>query len=206
MCSTLRSGFSSSRRGGNLRVAYAPGVGELEREMERAARGGASAAGYVLLLMARLDTFHPEMTPSLNRAVRVIEAARKHVPGLKWRTDSKVKEDWKKWKAVAPLWAAWLVFNFIASAPAPTTGVPPSPEELIITFNTPSVRSRFVAWARWFRRFALDHVASPGQPPAMSEAQAVLIVPEDPILHPPLTPLSDWELDAARSYKAPMAR
>jgi hypothetical protein len=127
--------------GGYVRVAHAPGLTTLEAEMERAARGGASAAGYMLAVVAILDTFHPELTASLNRAGAVVEAARKKVPGISWPQDSNAKRSFKEWRSVAPLWAAFMLVQHQICREAQLAEQTLTPDALVVRFNMPSTRA-----------------------------------------------------------------
>ena len=60
-------------------------------------------AGEALYYVAVMALHHPELPPSLNRAFALMEATAEGRPG---RNDRELKENWRRWRTVAPCWAA----------------------------------------------------------------------------------------------------
>lgn len=90
-------------------VADAPGRERLVQDLARAIQGGAFHACVLLNLVAKLAKRHPEVGPSLNRAVAVMRGwkARGVMRGLMEIPSGKTLfTAWTEWRHLAPLWAA----------------------------------------------------------------------------------------------------
>lgn len=184
--------------GGFQSVASAPGTKVLADEIGKAAGGGAFACGLLLLMVARMARFHPEIPASLNRAHAVLEAWRAANPGAKLPADRTIKSAWKEWGGVAPLWAALAVTIESAAQGAA------APEGAVMrAFENVETRRQLIGWAKWFRRFAVGHTPQGASRPLLSEREAVLVTGAVAEGDPPLGPLTPALLKAAAAYRAP---
>jgi len=184
--------------GGFQTVAAAPGAAVLTDEIRKAAGGGAFACGLLLLVVARMAAFHPSVPASLNRAHAVLEAWRAAHPHFSLPADRTIKEAWKEWGGVAPLWAALAGTIEVAAQGAP------NPEEAAYqAFERADMRRQMIGWAKWFRRFAVSHTPKGASKPLLIEREAVLITGGVPEKEPPIGPLPPALLQAAAAYRAP---
>lgn len=85
--------------GGFHTVASAPGSAALIEQIRKASDGGAFACGLRLVMVARLEAFHPDLSASLNRADAILETLRKHWVAAKLPADRTIKKAWKEWGA-----------------------------------------------------------------------------------------------------------
>jgi hypothetical protein len=120
--------------------------------------------------------------------------------GAKLPADRTVKNAWKEWGGVAPLWAAFAA----TLEDAIHNSVGPQEWALRMRIDKP-MRRRLIGWAKWFRRFAVSHVPMGAKRTLLAEQEAVLITGVVPEMEPPLTPLSSDQYRAAAAYRAPQA-
>ncbi len=186
------------RAGGLHSVASAPGSSVLSDEMRKAADGGAYACGARLLLVARLARFHRDLSASLNRADAILDAVNASRGSAKLPQTRAIKNAWREWGGVAPLWAA-----FIGARGDAALGSTSPQETASRLFEDVPARWRMIGWAKWFRAFAVGHKPPGASRTILAEHEAVLITGSAPEVPPPLAPLTSDLLEAAHAYKAP---
>jgi hypothetical protein len=178
-------------------VADAPGRDRLVQDFARAIQGGAFFAGVLLLLVAKLAQRHPEVEPSLNRAVSVMrgwsDRGLMEVP-----SDRTLFAAWTNWRRLAPLWAAFGGEFQQARAP----GFTPYAAGLEALHDPVRLKS-ILRHAMWFRSFAVSFIPKGAPAPLIPPNEALQIVADVEELEPDLAPLSPDDLTAAKEHWAP---
>jgi hypothetical protein len=177
--------------GGFASIAAAPGIDRIETEVSSAINGDACAAGLLLIAIAVLHKHHPEMSASLNRAVFILSSRK--VMGDRARTERSLIGAWKKWRAVAPLWAGVIVASGGWSQQQ-IMGMLLSDEEL----------RQAIAVAKWFASFGTRHKPDRAARPIIPNHEVMEFPADLEEEEPNLLPLKGAWLDEARSYRAPV--
>lgn len=178
-------------------VADAPGAERLTEDFELACRQAGKCAGTLLSLVAILDRHHPGVPATLNRAIAIMQS---------WSTrgltdvpvDRTIKTYWLRWRHVAPLWA-----SSIGNVQQAQACELPSFEATLEFLHDPVRLQTMVAHAKWFRSFATSHVSENAKYPIIPDLEAMRIIADVAERSPPLAPLSDADLEAAKRYRAP---
>jgi hypothetical protein len=178
--------------GGLETLVEAPAMRALLGEADENRRLGL-LAGEALFILAVMTVHHPELPPSLNRAMAVMEA---HPGRQPYRNERMLKEVWPQWRAVAPFWAARLALAAALGAD-PNKPRPPAP--------TAEKRAEWLravlGLTEGFRQFAARYKPARGQGPLIPEGEAVEFRAGVPVITPMLKPLQPALLETARGYK-----
>jgi hypothetical protein len=177
-------------------VADAPGINHLLQQYRIAVQGGGTFAGALLMIVAALAKNHPDTPASLSRALAVMEGwstrGLMNVP-----TERTLKEAWKKWRHLAPLWAATTVNLLSVRA----DGMAPYAAGLEMLQD----RERFgqmLGHAKWYRSFAVSFVPPHSTAPLVPSDVAMEIAARVPEIEPDLV-LPPEDLAVAKLYRAP---
>lgn len=180
--------------GGNETVINAPARDTLVAEVEKVSAAGARRAGELLLIVACMAEHHKDLPPSLNRAMAVIEARFKKAgkPTVTGTNERALKDAWRDYRAVAPLWAALIYREHVTAGKNFAAGS---------AFSDLSQRYFILSWAIWFRDFAASF--------RPMRSQEFLIEKEDMLdycvgteaIQPTLMPIPDRLLTVAKNYR-----
>ena len=178
-------------------VAEAPGSQQLVLDYGKALQGGAFYAGLLLIIVAMLAQRHPELPPSLRRAIAVLEgwSAR----GLmQLPSDRTLISAWKNWRHVAPLWAAY-AGEFQDARASNLSSFAAGLEAL----QDPVRLGRLLGHAKWFRTFGTSFIPEHATAPLIPPGDAVEIIAKAAEEMPPLAPLPPADVEVVRNYRAP---
>ena len=179
--------------GGLGTVVEAPAYQALVADVVSSAHGAARRAGEVLLTVACMQEHHPELPPSVNRAMAVIEK-RYSRPGARKLADVNergLKDAWRDGRSTAPLWAA-LVFHEHAIS---GRGLP-----IGSAFLDPLHRHLVLAAAAWFREFAGKFQPKRAREPLIPIDDTLELRVGVDAAQPLLLPLPSELLDVAKKY------
>jgi hypothetical protein len=183
---------------GNYRaVAEAPASMQILVEYQKAAQGGPFYAGILLSLIARMHCQHPELGPSLNRAIAVMEGWSKRGE-MRLPSDRTLLSAWKEWRHLAPLWAASTEGMYAAASEGLSAY-----SGALEAIKDPTRFRQLLGHAKWFRTFAVSFSAGHAAAPLVPEAKAIRIIAPAPEEKPLFAPLRAVDLDTARRYLAP---
>ncbi|MDJ0391074.1 hypothetical protein QMO56_23465 [Roseomonas sp. E05] len=164
-----------------------------ERELLRAQRGPAMAAGRLLLFIVQLALFHPTLTASTKRALAILEAWGRRTGPIPLQRD--LPQVWSRCGGVAPVFGAVLLAQeYWASG-----GL--RPEQAMAQSR---LLRQLLPWMAWLRDFSLQHKARGASAPLLRREKAVELPAGITAQQPPLGPLPPDLLKAATAYKAPM--
>ena len=133
-------------------AADAPGADRLHAEFEKAAREGTFIAGRLLLMVASLVEHHREVDASLARAIAILVEAKRRKPFLPIPDPRHIKEVWKRWRCVVPLWAATIAASEHLADSTPGFSTAEGATEVLLM---PAGRMAVLGMAAWFRDFAI---------------------------------------------------
>jgi hypothetical protein len=192
-----RSAMASLRNvpGWEKVAADAPGTARLRADMDAAGRSGAFVAGQLLLLVAVLYTHRPQTQPSLRRAMAILVEAKRRNPSLPIPDPRHIKEIWKEWRCVAPLWAAMRVASEYRAEMAPPLSVADAATEVLLM---PNGRVAILGMAAWFRDFGIGFKPKHAVAPLLREEECAAMPVAPVALEPPLECLVEWAEEAAR--------
>jgi hypothetical protein len=180
--------------GGFKSVADAPGTETVLAQFARAS-SQATPAGTLLLFVAVFDAAHPDIAPSLAKAMRSFLATGYSLPGFVAVGEKSLKRWWKEWRGVAPVWAA---LNLQCN-------LTPMPLEAAVweTLLDPMRRRQTLGWAKWFREFGTTFRPSGADGPLIPLDEAVELRFDVPQEVPPLAayPFPAAWLAAARDRR-----
>jgi hypothetical protein len=179
-------------------VASAPPWDTLLSDLNRTTERDGFFAGMLLIIVARLHERHPDTPSSLNRAVAVLKAVR--VPGIQ-KLPSDLLQIWKRWRHLAPLWAAYT----IEVQGAQSLGFTPDAAALE-AMHDPKRLKRILGMSKWFQRFAESFAADRARGPLIPPGKALQIVADVDEVKPEFKPLFPEDLAAAKAYHAPKYR
>jgi hypothetical protein len=167
--------------GGLSGLLHAPEMRAILRSAETTGGKLGAACGELLSYVAMMHRHHPELGPSLNRAVHVMVHTAQHehrrIPAERDR-----KTMWQSWGGTAPLWTAR------ALAAAGSRGVRRIPVQKIIQY------------AHWLADFALGFKHEKARAPLLTEAEVVWVNSELQPLEPFIPPLTEMQVGWARNY------
>lgn len=194
--------------GGWTSILNSPRVEAVDAQ-SRVRRDQAIAVGDIFLFMYLLarDPVGRAKRPSLGKAIHIQRATQK-LAGEKTRARSTMMGDWKRFKPVAHLWAAYcFVEAWRASdlewGPVPTEYTPQS----AWWFQNPAVIDRWqriLAVATSFRKFGLTYVPENSKETLLDPNDTALIqVPDNWSLTVPIPHVAPHLLKLLKSYRAP---
>ncbi|WP_428489114.1 hypothetical protein [Rhodopila sp.] len=164
--------------GGYKSVADAPGTAAVVQEFSRASGGGAMHTGFLLLLVAVIRASYPSLDPSLGRAMAMLQEEGSKVGGSTVPTHRTLKEWWKEWRGISPVWAAFVL-------QCQLSGVPPQAAAWEAMFDQ-NRRFQVMGWAQWFRTFGTTFTPKHGSEPLIPGGEAVELRFDMPEQEPPL--------------------
>lgn len=181
--------------GGWQAVAEAGGSKLLREMADKAFDGPVRNVGYALSLVAAIKLHHPTIQPSLNRAFAVME---KTCNGQNWVSISErsLKDNWKQWRAVAPIGAALWTFE------QQRIGINAPADWFEKAMKDPDGLKLLLRWAKWFRGFGVGFYPKGGQGSLIPADEAFDYDIGLSELRPSILPLSPDELKAAQAYRA----
>lgn len=193
---TARAGLDNVP-GWEKAAADAPGAAQLQADMDTAARMGAFVAGQTLLLVASLAKHHPDVEPSVARAIAVLAAAKRRKPFLPLPDPQSMKLAWKEWRRVAPLWAAMLVASEVRADSTPGFSLAEGATEVLLA---PDGTVAILRVAAWFRDFGIGFTPRHAPMPLLPERECADMPPAGTeALEPSLKRLPEWAVQAALS-------
>jgi hypothetical protein len=173
--------------GGYGRIANAPAMSAILKDVENNGGNFGRACGELLIYIVTLHKHYPDIPASLNRATFVMAERAKSeghpIPAERYR-----KTMWGHWGGVAPLWAARL-FCFSA-AKAQGAG--------FVNLND------IVAASLWLADFAVKFKPTGAKAPLLSEHKVIRLKCNLEPIEPEIPLFTDEQLAWARDYKAPM--
>lgn len=179
--------------GGYARLREAPGVKALRKAQKANGKLGA-ACGEMLQYVVMMETHHrDEFEASINRAREIMEKTaqqdRRGLPPKRLRTTM-----WKRWQAVAPLWAAEALCRHTARVRG---------ERWLLRESLPEL----IAVSRWLINFGLTFVPKGShEGPLLREDRLVIIDCDGLSAREPEIPrLTEQQLEWARAYKTTIA-
>jgi hypothetical protein len=181
-----------------LQLVSAPAWDTLLSELNRTTERDGFFAGMLLFVVARLAERHPETPASLNRAIAVLKAA--WGPGTQ-KLPSNLLQIWKRWRHLAPLWAAYNMEVQDAQALGFT-----SDAAALEAVHDPKRLKRILGMSKWFQRFAESFAADRARGALIPPGKALQIVADADEVKPEFKLLLPEDLAAARAYHAPKYR
>ncbi|SUE43901.1 hypothetical protein [Roseomonas gilardii] len=177
--------------GGRSTLKKAASLASIMDRLRRVSRLEGKMVGKALIYQAALAKFHPDIPPSFLRAwviMAVEDAAGLYTIPAGHKNCQKV---WTDWKCVAHLFAALNIWVRAQTGPAP---------DLVDHLSKPEELATILAWASWFRGWATATKVPNSKEVYILETDAVAIAAKVPVMEPPLHPLSDFQIFAAKSY------
>ncbi len=178
-------------------LAEAPGTSQILKDYARAAEGHAYFSGVLLMITANIALHHPDVQPSLNRAMEVIQdwpnSIRKKVP-----SDRTIWKYWKQSRSISPLWAAYITAHNEYNA-----GNVESSAAAHDLFMDLAKFRQMVAYAKWYSAFAVSRSSDGAAGPLIPHDEVVEVVADVSPIQPHLQPLRPEMLRAAKNYLAP---
>jgi len=165
--------------GGFKAVGDAPGSSLLVEEFSKASKGGGRMAGYMLMWVAVLATKQPDLGASINRSMAILESQQRRFPDAEIPSSRSLKQMWKDWRGIAPVWAA-----FIIQAHS-DTGLAPKEASIEGLFDTQRLQEA-MGWALWFRDFAISFKPPHSDAPIIPASEAVELAFNIEPVRPPL--------------------
>jgi hypothetical protein len=179
--------------GGFSAVVNAPPNSQIDVDAKKAFAGSAAAAGHLLIFIVKIQRFHQPLTASQNRAAAVLRTAAR-LGGPPAPPEREFSGLWKAHGATAPLWAAVHTAGWTAEVEQDA-----QVQEMI----SPGSLRKILSWAAWYRDFALNHTPPSSQGPMLTADRAIILPAGIAPAEPPLAPLSEELLAAAKGYRAP---
>lgn len=176
----LGKGFSTA--------ASSPSIDSVNEEIAALEGGDPRFIGTILATVASMAHFHTELkTASLRRAFFIAERS-----GLA-RAERSLKDAWKQFGPVAPLWAAALVLREFQ---LPKSGW------LIPMLIDDTQKLELIATAKWFCNFAASY-RQRNSPEALIKREILVLLPDTvEVRKPELSPLPPLMLEWAKEYKS----